>query len=95
MWAYVEQREDGLNIPKPHVVFAASGFKAGSDWHDQEEVSLWDKRVAVSFQENAWVDSETHMFWMDEVSFLSVTVVDASIHLNGLFDRSWVPLTIT
>ena len=63
MW----NREDGLNIPKPHLVFEASCFKKGSEWHDQEEVSLWDTRVVVSFQENAWVDAQTHMFGLKEV----------------------------
>ena len=63
MW----NREDGLNIPNPHLVFEASCFKNSSEWHDQEEVSLWDTRVVVSFQENAWVDAQTHMFGLKEV----------------------------
>ena len=61
-------RLDGRNIPKPHIVFQASGFRKGSEWHDQDEVALWDTRVVVSFQENAWVDAQTHMFGLQEVN---------------------------
>ena len=64
MW----NREDRLYTPKPHLVFEASGFRHGSEWQDREEAALWDDRVVVSFQENAWVDAETHMYGLEEVS---------------------------
>jgi len=62
----MRNREDGLNIPMPHLVFEGA-FRPGSEWHDQEEVSLWDDRVVVSFQPNAWVDAPTHMFGLKMV----------------------------
>ena len=57
MW----NREDGLNIPMPNLVFEGD-FCPGSEWHDQEEKLLWDPRVVLLFQPNAWVDAQTHMF---------------------------------
>ena len=62
-------REDRLNVPMPHLVFHASGFRKGSEWQDKDEVALWDKRVVVSFQENAWVDAQTHMYGLEEVNW--------------------------
>ena len=61
-------KRSGLNIPPPHLVFAASGFREGANWHDAAERAMWDPRVVVSFQENAWVDAETHMYGLKEVS---------------------------
>ena len=66
LFGAMQYREDGLNIPKPHLVFQGK-FQPGKDWHDQEEVSQWDSRVVVSFQENAWVDGRTHRYGLKEV----------------------------
>ena len=59
-------REDLANQVKPHLVFHASKFRDGDDW-DEAEREQWDPRVVVSFQQNAWVDAETHMLAMDKV----------------------------
>lgn len=66
LFGAMDYRDDGLNIPKPHVVFNGT-FKPGSEWHDEEEREQWDKRVYVSFQENAWVDARTHILGLKAV----------------------------
>lgn len=58
--------DDLSNLPKPGVVFSASKFMTAEEWHDQEEAAEWDDRVVVSFQDNAWVDSETHQHHLRE-----------------------------
>ena len=72
MW----NREDGLNIPMPHLVFEGA-FCPGSEWHDQEEVSLWDDRVVVLFQKNAWVDAATHMFGLKMVCSCFIQILSS------------------
>jgi hypothetical protein len=59
-------RADGLNIPRPHLVFKGA-FKPGSEWHDEDERKQWDPRVVVSFQENGWVDAKTDKLGLKEV----------------------------
>ena len=59
--------ENTYNYPKVHVVFKASKFQTADDWHDQEERRQWDPRLVVSFQENAWVDTKTHLHGLSEV----------------------------
>ena len=60
--------EDDLrNLIRPHLVFKASKFVLGKDWSQKDENGnferdLWDKRVDVSFQSNAWVDTETNLY---------------------------------
>ena len=60
--------EDDLrNLIRPHLVFKASKFVRGEDWSQKDENwsferDLWDKRVDVSFQSNAWVDTETNLY---------------------------------
>jgi hypothetical protein len=44
-----------------------SSFQTADDWHDQEKASKWDKRVVVTFQDKAWVDSCTHFCGLWEV----------------------------
>ncbi len=66
LFGAMQHREDGKNVPKPHLVFQGKS-QPGCDWHDKEEVALWDSRVVVSFQENAWVDGETHRYGLKEV----------------------------
>ena len=60
-------RQDNANHLKPHLVFKASKFQSGEDWHDEEERQQWDPRCVISFQENAWVDAETHIHAMNKV----------------------------
>ena len=59
--------EKTYNYPKAHVVFKASKFMTADEWHDQDERRKWDARVIVSFQENAWVDTKTHLHYLKEV----------------------------
>ena len=58
-------RPDMANLPNPHVVFSGK-FQTGNEWHDPDERELWDDGVAVSFQENAWVDTPTHIYGLEE-----------------------------
>lgn len=58
--------DDLGNLPKPGVVFSASKFMSAEDWHDQDEAAEWDDRVVVSFQDNAWVDSNTYQHHLRE-----------------------------
>lgn len=44
LFGAMQYRADGLNVPKPHSVFQGK-FQPGCDWHDKEEVALWDSRV--------------------------------------------------
>ena len=54
---------DKSNLTRAHIVFQRdAGFQDGDDWHDAEERAQWDQRVIVSFQGNAWVDEETHIY---------------------------------
>lgn len=62
----MEVRPDHSNLPKPHLVFRGT-FKGGEDWADEEERAQWDPRVVVSFQPKAWVDTDTHLYWLDNV----------------------------
>lgn len=59
-------RGDMANQVKPHLVFSASKFRAGEDW-DEEERLQWDPGVIVSFQENAWVDAQTHKYGLEKI----------------------------
>ena len=43
--------EDLSNLPNTGVVFSGTNFMTADDWHDQEEVALWDGCVLASFQE--------------------------------------------
>ena len=60
--------EDDLSkLVRPHLVFRATRFVRGEDQNqknedDSLERELWDKRVVVSFQENAWVDAQTILY---------------------------------
>ena len=54
----MEVSEDLSNLVRPHLVFKATRFARGEDWRKRDvdgtlERELWDKRVDVSFQENA------------------------------------------
>ena len=63
----MEVTDDLRNLVRPHFVFKATNFVRGEDWkqkneHGIYERDLWDNRVDVSFQSNAWVDSETNLY---------------------------------
>ena len=63
----MELREDRKNFPKAHILFKASNFQTADDWHYREEINGWDPRVVVSFQENVWVYTSTHLHGLAEV----------------------------
>ena len=67
--------EDGYNMIKPHLVFKASNFVRGEDWSQKDingtlERDLWDSRVDVSFQSNAWVDVETNLYGLSKAKHI-------------------------
>ena len=62
----MELREDEKNFPKAHIVFKGK-FQTGDEWHDAEERQQWHPDAVVSFQENAWVDSRTHIYGLSKV----------------------------
>jgi hypothetical protein len=62
----IDEAGEIKNLPLPHVVFKATNFCDGNDW-DAEEVKLWHPNVIVSFQKNAWVDTETNLFFTEKV----------------------------
>ena len=64
-FAPLERMPDGSNVPPPHIVFEATGFKNMDDW-DQSEVDKYHLCAFVSFQEKAWVDAPTHMLGLKQ-----------------------------
>ena len=56
---------DGSNVPPPHVVFRGK-TQTGDEWHDAGERAAWDPDVVVSFQENTWVDTNTHVYGLSK-----------------------------
>ena len=52
----LKRKADGSNVPPPHLVFHATGFKSSEDWN-QAEVADYHPGVVVSFQRKAWVDA--------------------------------------
>ena len=67
LFGAMDYREDMLNVPPVHLVFRASKFRTGDEWHDEDERKQWDSRVVVSFQPNAWVGEETHKYGLKKV----------------------------
>ena len=51
---------DGISRVKPLVVFRGNGLRITA-----AEKALWDHRVDVIFQDNAWVDESIFLWWMD------------------------------
>ena len=54
----MEVKDDLSNVVRPHIIFRATKFTRGEDWNQKDkdgklERDLWDKRVDVSFQQNA------------------------------------------
>lgn len=58
---------DGVNRVKPLIVFCGKGTKLL-----KTEKEMWDKRVVVDFQENAWVDENVMLRWLQKQWLLSV-----------------------
>ena len=50
---------DGIARVKPMIVFRGKGTRITT-----AEKAKWDKRVAVVFQDNAWVDEEVTLWWI-------------------------------
>ena len=67
--------EEECNLIKPHLVFKATNFTCGEDWTVKDtngiyERELWDNRVDVSFQSNAWVDSDTNLYGLSKAKLI-------------------------
>ena len=67
--------EDLSNLVRPHLVFKATKFIKGEDQHQKDkngklERDQQDKRVDVSFQQNAWVDSETNLYGLSKAKIV-------------------------
>lgn len=58
---------DGISRIKPLIIFRGKGTKL-----IKTERDMWDKRVAVDFQENAWVDEAVMLRWLQKQWLLSV-----------------------
>ena len=59
---------DKSNLTHVQIVFQCdAGFQYGDYWHDTEERAQWDPRVIVSFQGNAWVEEQTHIYALKNV----------------------------
>ena len=67
----MEVSDDFSNLVRPHIVFKVTKFVRGEDWTQKNqsgtfERDLWDNRVDVSFQSNAWVDAETNLYCLSK-----------------------------
>ena len=65
--------EDLSNLVRPHLVFKGTKFVMGENWTKKDadgnqEKDLQDKRVDVSFQANAWVDTETNLYGLSKAN---------------------------
>ena len=64
--------EDDLSyMVRPHLVFKATSFVWGEGQSTRDadgtlERDLQDKRVDISFQENAWVDAKTNLYGLSK-----------------------------
>ena len=70
------------NVPKPHIVFKASGFRKAEDW-DPSETQEYDPRCIVSFQRNAWVDAETNQHGL-EMNMVAMNDFCEEMNLPGV-----------
>ena len=50
---------DGIPCVKPLLIFKGKGLRISA-----EEKKVWDSRVTVFFQENAWCDEQTMVNWI-------------------------------
>ena len=53
---------DGVAQTPPMVVFRGKGLRISS-----KERQLWDNRVVVKFQDNAWMDENIALRWIQTV----------------------------
>ena len=53
-------------------------FQTANEWHDQEEQAQYNEDVIMSFQENTWVDTPTHIHGLKSV------LGDINTHLGEL-----------
>jgi len=60
---------DLSNLPPPHVIFRGD-LCEGKDWKRGAEAAEWDPRVTVTFQKNAWCDSETNVMHLKRLKNL-------------------------
>jgi hypothetical protein len=71
---------DRSNVRKPHLIFRATAFCKGEDWDgsdkkgEPKERDLWDKRMTVSLQSNAWLDSQTNIYGISQMTDLNATM---------------------
>ena len=67
----MEVSDDLSDLVCPLLVFKATKFVRVEEWKQKDESGtyerhLWDKRVNVSFQSYAWVDSETNLYGLSK-----------------------------
>ena len=67
----MEVSDDRSNLIRPHLVFKATKYYRGEDWTVKNDTGiyerdLWEKRVDVSFQSNAWVDAQTNLYGLSK-----------------------------
>ena len=65
LFAPLERIAGGSNVPPPHIIFKAYGFKTMDDW-DPSDVKEYHPGVYISFQGNVWVDAQTHMLGLKQ-----------------------------
>lgn len=71
---------DGISRVKPLVVFRGKGLRISA-----MERALWDNRVHVVFQDNAWVDEEIFIWWIENAwKFCRASIFDTSQKLITL-----------
>ena len=71
----MEVEADLSNVVRPHLVFRATNFVRGEDWTQKSkegtfERDLLDKRVDVSFQANARVDTQTNIYGLSKAKLI-------------------------
>ena len=73
LWIPMEVLPDQMNLPRIHVVFRATKFCPGESWTgcdkagQPRERDLWHPDCIVSFQANAWVDTETNIYCLQKM----------------------------
>lgn len=60
-------KSDKSSLTRAHLFFQASGFKEGKDCGDKDKIVQCKPRVIVSFQENAWLDTNTYIHGMTNI----------------------------
>ena len=65
LFAPLQRTADGFNVPPPHIIFKAFGFKTMDDW-DPLEMKEYHPGVYVSFQGKGWLDVQAHMLGLKQ-----------------------------